>query len=73
MEEDKLLDGRHAIEEAMSAFFHVLSLIRLYSIFKFMLARALMRNCPKCQKGPSVSSPIFLPSLRKLTYWYSVY
>lgn len=31
MEEDKHLDGRHAIEEAMT--------------------RALMRNCPKCQKA----------------------
>ncbi|KAJ3829988.1 hypothetical protein F5880DRAFT_1607038 [Lentinula raphanica] len=31
MEEDRVLDGRHAIEEAMT--------------------RALMRNCPKCQKA----------------------
>ncbi|KAF8499743.1 hypothetical protein F5888DRAFT_1685256 [Russula emetica] len=31
MEEDKMLDGKHAIEEAMT--------------------RALMRNCPKCQKA----------------------
>ncbi|KAJ6547672.1 hypothetical protein B0H19DRAFT_1212188 [Mycena capillaripes] len=31
MEEDKTLDGRHTIEEAMT--------------------RALMRNCPKCQKA----------------------
>jgi hypothetical protein len=29
MEEDKNLDGRHAIEEAMSAFFHV-SFIHVY-------------------------------------------
>ena len=57
MEEDKHLDGRHAIEEAMSAFFRVLSLMNR---FLFVLARALMRNCPKCQKGSSVSFPTLL-------------
>lgn len=48
MEEDKKLDGQHAIEEAMSmySFEFVLCLAHLST-----LARALMRNCPKCNKG----------------------
>jgi len=48
MEEDKVLDGRHAIEEAMcmSTIFSFLEFLLIPSI-----ARALMRNCPKCQKA----------------------
>jgi len=48
MEEDKVLDGRHAIEEAMcmSTIFSFLEFLPIPSI-----ARALMRNCPKCQKA----------------------
>jgi len=49
MEQDKKLDGKHAIEEAMSmcpSRFVLTCLINLNT-----LARALMRNCPKCQRG----------------------
>jgi hypothetical protein len=77
MEEDKTLDGRHAIEEAMSAFFldhlaHRFHSPRVFSIpapFTFSkppilsltaigsnVARALMRNCPQCQKRTSFNS-----------------
>lgn len=48
-EEDKGLDGRHAIEEAMC-------MLNRFLLFGFnlcfsVLARALMRNCPKCHKA----------------------
>ncbi len=48
MEEDKKLDGKHAVEEAMSMcpWVFLMGFAHLNT-----LARALMRNCPKCQKG----------------------
>jgi hypothetical protein len=49
MEADKNLDGKHAIEEAMSRCSSRLVLTCLIDMNT--LARALMRNCPKCQKG----------------------
>jgi hypothetical protein len=48
MEEDKKLDGKHAIEEAMSRLSFELFVVPTHLD---MLARALMRNCPKCRKG----------------------
>ena len=60
MEEDKHLDGRHAIEEAMSAYPSYPILTTTDPVFQHT-ARALMRNCPKCQKGTRSSlSPPFL-------------
>lgn len=47
-EEDKKLDGKHAIEEAMSMLSFGSSDVLTHPN---ILARALMRNCPKCQKG----------------------
>lgn len=49
MEEDKTLDGKHAIEEAMSMYFF--EFVQPCLAHSNTLARALMRNCPKCQKG----------------------
>jgi hypothetical protein len=49
MEEDKKLDGKHTIEEAMSMC--PSRFVRTCLIILNALARALMRNCPKCQKG----------------------
>jgi hypothetical protein len=46
--EDRKLDGKHSVEEAMSW----LSFVSLdVPTHPYTLARALMRNCPKCQKG----------------------
>ena len=59
-EEDKHLDGRHAIEEAMSTFRQFMHVFTPMILLFFTPARALMRNCPKCQKGMSDSFPSFL-------------
>jgi hypothetical protein len=57
MEEDKHLDGRHAIEEAMSAYLSYPVLTTADLGFQHA-ARALMRNCPKCKKGTRPASPL---------------
>jgi hypothetical protein len=49
IEVDSVLDGRHAVEEAMS------NLVPFVVLFRHMLigitGQALFRNCPRCQKG----------------------
>ena len=49
VEEDKKLDARHAIEEAMSERFSRLEMQTL--LIGIWVALALMRNCPNCGKG----------------------
>jgi hypothetical protein len=46
--EDRKLDGKHSVEEAMSWLSFVSLVVPTH---QYTLARALMRNCPKCQKG----------------------
>jgi len=51
LENDKKLDARHLVEEAMSKLvsnlFYPMNMVNVADI----LAQALMRNCPKCKKG----------------------
>ena len=57
VEEDKKLDGRHSIEEAMSASFFLCLAARFFfflELIVFFVAAAMMRNCPKCKKGSFV-------------------
>lgn len=53
MAEERQLEGQHAVEEAMCESIVVVS---LKSRVNFpILARALMRNCPQCQKGTTLA------------------
>jgi len=51
LENDKKLDARHLVEEAMSTLvsnlFYPMNMVNVANI----LAQALTRNCPKCKKG----------------------
>jgi len=51
LENDKKLDARHLVEEAMSTLvsnlFYPMNMVNVADI----LAQALTRNCPKCKKG----------------------
>lgn len=47
--EDKVLDVQHAVEEAMSSPFSFWGATQML-IETASLAKALVRNCPKCQR-----------------------
>jgi E3 ubiquitin-protein ligase RNF216 len=54
MEVDRKLDGKHAIEEALCWSSDTLR----FNCSEILSAKALMRNCPKCQKGASVNASV---------------
>ena len=61
MVEDKHLDGQHAVEEAMSTS----HLEFMFQYLSLLVAKALMRNCPKCQKGTQYFIQLYIPSLKR--------
>jgi hypothetical protein len=49
IEVDSVLDGRHAVEEAMSSL--VPFVVSLLHTLITITGQALFRNCPSCKKG----------------------
>ena len=54
VEDDKKIDARHVIEEAMSEYMQYVYLCKITDRECSESAKALMRNCPKCDKGKFV-------------------
>lgn len=76
-EEDKHLDGQHAVEEAMSTSSHI-TLRRSFLIFVARhKAAALMRNCPKCKKAfikeGGVRIPAVLTNAPRITNIHTIF